>query len=251
MAKEFKLPNLGEGVDSGDVVEVHIKAGSSFAQGDTLIEVETNKAVMEVQAPADGVVAEVKVAAGDTLKPGDLIMLYEAGAADGSGSSQIASENTGQPSIGPSTGSGTAAEQGSLEPETGNLEPFKTLPPAAPMPAALAAPVDILKGSTLLPPPATPSTRRFARELGVNLVNVPGTGPGGRITQDDIQSLCEKRHDHTGSRSRNNRSSHCSTAHARFYKMGCRARRTGEGRAQGNCRSHGTQQCTGASGDAV
>ena len=77
MAKDFKLPNLGEGVDSGDVVGVSVKAGDSVTKGQTMLEIETNKAVMDVPAPENGTIAAVNVKSGDKVKPGQVVISYE------------------------------------------------------------------------------------------------------------------------------------------------------------------------------
>ena len=81
MATEFKLPNLGEGADSGEIVGVSVKVGDSVAKGGSLCEVETNKAVMDVTANFEGKVTSVNVKPGDKVKPGQAIVSYEAGAA--------------------------------------------------------------------------------------------------------------------------------------------------------------------------
>src|SRR6185369_13891810 len=78
MPTDFKLPNLGEGVDSGDVVGVSIKAGDSVTKGQSMLEVETNKAVMDVPAPANAKIVTVNVKTGDKVKPGQIIVTYEA-----------------------------------------------------------------------------------------------------------------------------------------------------------------------------
>src|SRR4029078_10442665 len=82
---DFKLPNLGEGVSAGDIVGVSIKAGDSVTKGQSMLEVETNKAVMDVPAPANAQIVTVNVKTGDKGKAGQIIVTYEAsnvGAAD-------------------------------------------------------------------------------------------------------------------------------------------------------------------------
>src|ERR1700751_722916 len=78
---DFKLPNLGEGVESGDVVGLSVKAGDSVTKGQSMLEVETNKAVMDVPAPADAKITAVHVKVGDKVKPGQVVVAYEAAAA--------------------------------------------------------------------------------------------------------------------------------------------------------------------------
>src|SRR3954468_18027370 len=81
---DFKLPNLGEGVDSGEIVGVTAKVGDTVDKGASLCEVETNKAVMDVTANFSGKITSVNVKAGDKVKPGQVIVAYEAGAAGAS-----------------------------------------------------------------------------------------------------------------------------------------------------------------------
>ena len=78
---DFKLPNLGEGVADGDVVGVSVKAGDTVSKGQSMLEVETNKAVMDVPAPANAVISAVNVKVGDKVKPGQVVVTYEAAAA--------------------------------------------------------------------------------------------------------------------------------------------------------------------------
>ena len=77
MAKEFKLPNLGEGVASGEVVGVIVKAGDAITKGQTMLEVQTDKAVADVAAPDDGSIVSVAVKVGDKVKPGQVMVTYE------------------------------------------------------------------------------------------------------------------------------------------------------------------------------
>ena len=78
MAQEFKLPELGENIEAGDVVRVAITPGESVKKGQTVVELETDKAVVEVPAEVDGVVEEVRVANGQRLKVGDVLFTYAA-----------------------------------------------------------------------------------------------------------------------------------------------------------------------------
>ena len=110
---EFKLPNLGEGIDSGECVAVHVKPGDRVEKGQTLVEVETNKAVMEVPSPVDGSIETVAVEAGQTLTPGQLLVVIgEAGGAV----SESAAENAG--------GSRTAPAENEKEPEKPSSNPL-------------------------------------------------------------------------------------------------------------------------------
>ncbi|MGK2942601.1 MAG: dihydrolipoyllysine-residue acetyltransferase [Immundisolibacter sp.] len=150
-------PDLGDG-KAADVIELAVKPGDHVAEGDALLTVETEKAATELPAPFAGTVRELKVKVGDKLKTGDLVAMIETAAAQA-----------------------PAPEQQKSAPEA---EPAKAAAGAAPA-SAVVAPAAPLSGQT---PHATPSVRRFARELGVDLAHVGGSGRKGRITQDDVQA---------------------------------------------------------------
>jgi pyruvate dehydrogenase E2 component (dihydrolipoamide acetyltransferase) len=171
MPKEFKLPNLGEGVDSGDVVNVAVKAGEQVSKGQTLVEVETNKAVMDVPAPEDGLIVTVAMKAGDKVKPGQVVVSYEA-AAKGAAPQPAPAAPLAQPASAP-------AQQAPASPAR---------PAEKPLP--IQAPTQAREG---IPAPAAPSVRKFARELGVDLHAVAGSGPGGRILESDVKEYVKRR----------------------------------------------------------
>jgi len=165
--KKVLVPDIG-GFKGVAVIEVAVKAGDKVSAEQTLISLETDKATMDVPAPFDGVVKEVKVKVGDKVSEGDLIVLMQA--------------------------SGSAAQAAA---------PAATPAPAAaptPAPAAKAAPVAAPAAVTTVSPPAvaggsahaSPSIRRFARELGVNLSQVSGSGEKGRVTKDDVQNFVKQ-----------------------------------------------------------
>ena len=161
MAVEIKLPVLGEGVDSGTVAGVLVAAGDTVEADAPLIELETDKAVIEVPASEAGVVTSLAVKAGDTVAVGQVIATIEPGAAP--------------------------AEQPAAE------QPRRQAPPPPvpepPAPAAQTPSAQTPAGEFNLPEwpiPATPNTRRFARELGVDITSVQGTGNGGRILSGDV-----------------------------------------------------------------
>lgn len=154
-------PDLGDG-KAADVIELAVKPGDRVAEGDALLTVETEKAATELPAPFAGTVRELKVKVGDKLKTGDLVALIE-----------TASNAPQAP----------AAEEPAPRAEPAKAAPAAAPPPApAPQPGAGAAPAS---GQM---PHATPSVRRFARELGVDLAHVSGSGRKGRITQEDVQA---------------------------------------------------------------
>ncbi len=164
MATEFKVPELGENVKEGDVVRVLVKAGDTIAVDQPIFELETDKATIEVPSTVAGTVVEMKIKQGDKVKPGQTILTV-----DGV-----------QESKGPVVQESRSAEV----PKVVNIETARPSQPAQPtqpstQPAAAA-------GSVV---PAAPSVRRFARELGVDIAQVPGTGPGGRIGQEDVKAF--------------------------------------------------------------
>ena len=190
MPTEFKLPDLGENIASGDVVTVFVSKGDVLAPGQAILEVETDKAVIEVPCPPGGTVVDVLVKKGDTVKVGQtLVVLDAAGAA--------ASK---KPTAPPAAAPAQAAKPPQAEPA-----PAKTaapaVTPAAVTPAA-AAPVPVVAsaaassgaaadgGTAVATPPAVepagPAVRRLARELGVDLAHVRGSGSGGRIVREDV-----------------------------------------------------------------
>jgi pyruvate dehydrogenase E2 component (dihydrolipoamide acetyltransferase) len=155
MSRSFKLPDLGEGVHEGEVLAVHVSVGQEVKEGDIILEVETDKAAVEIPSPFSATVAEIRVKPGDTVKVGDVMMTFSNGEAAG-------------------------AIEGD-KPEA--------LPPAAveTEPVVSSAEAGKRKG----PVPASPATRRLARELGVDLHRVTPTGSGGLVTADDIRAFAE------------------------------------------------------------
>ncbi len=151
-------PDLGDG-KAADVIELAVKPGDRVAEGDALLTVETEKAATELPAPFAGTVRELKVKVGDKLKTGDLVAMIETTAAQAPAAAE-------EPA--PATASAPAAPH-----------------PLAVAPAAQTGAAPPPSGQT---PHATPSVRRFARELGVDLAQVGGSGRKGRITQEDMQA---------------------------------------------------------------
>ncbi len=175
MATEFTLPDLGENITSGDVVSVLVKAGDVVEPGQSVLEVETDKAVIEVPCPPGGVVQEVLVKKGETVNVGQALLSL------GSSTSQPA-EKSAEP-----------VKQQSVE---SSQPPAVVEQPVVEQPvAAASAPASIVATNgeatdEALPSetvkPAGPAVRRLARELGVDLGSVSGSGPSGRIIREDV-----------------------------------------------------------------
>jgi pyruvate dehydrogenase E2 component (dihydrolipoamide acetyltransferase) len=160
---EIRIPDIGDFKDVA-VIEVLVKPGDTVNNEQSLITVESDKASMEIPSSAAGVVKELKVKLGDKVNAGDLIAVVTGvGAVRGEGAALV-----------PSPSPSPAGEGGG---EGRRAIPTAALPPHEP-----AAPTGAL-------PHASPSVRKFARELGVPIEEVKGTGPKGRITQEDVQSF--------------------------------------------------------------
>jgi pyruvate dehydrogenase E2 component (dihydrolipoamide acetyltransferase) len=183
MASEIKLPELGENIEKGDVVRVLVNVGDTIKPDQPLLELETDKATIEVPSTTTGKILEVKVKEGDKVKVGQTLFTVETTAEDASPKGPVGP--TGPE--GPSTESQAKAPAASAKAP----EPTKAAEPApADAPKAPTAPV---QPAVNRPPgvlaPAAPSVRRYARELGVNIGDVPGSGPNGRISTEDVTAF--------------------------------------------------------------
>ena len=190
MATDFTLPELGENVAAGDVLRILVKPGDTLAKDQPVLELETDKATIEVPSSVAGVVKDVKVKVGEKVKVGQVILSVDGG--DGAAASA------------PAPAAKASAPVAAPAPQAPAAKPAAPAP-APPAPAAPAAPnrkvVDINRGarpaapaagSDLPPAPASPSVRRMARELGVDINTVTGTGPDGRISIDDVKAHTKK-----------------------------------------------------------
>ena len=164
MATEFKLPDLGEGVEAGDVVGVLVAEGDTVEIDQGVVELETDKALVEVPSSVAGTVTKIHISAGDRVPVGSLLISVE-------------EDEKSVP-----TAPEPEAEAPAPKEETQVAE--------APAPTPSRPPAPTFNGD---PIPAAPSTRRLARELGVDLTQVAGSGPGGRISQDDIKAAVRNR----------------------------------------------------------
>ncbi len=183
---EFRLPHLGEGVETADVAEVLVAPGETIREGQPVIELETEKAVMEVPSPFSGTVSKVLVSSGETVRVGQLLLMLHGSASDAPSSGKtpvVSKRRTETPK--------TPASQPAIMPEQ---QPAAADP--APPANALATndrPTSSSRADQDRPPvPAAPSTRRLARKLGVDLHQVPGSGPGGRVTREDVQAFVRR-----------------------------------------------------------
>src|SRR5438067_7895138 len=164
MSRPFVLPDLGEGLTEAEIVKVLVREGDVIAEDAPLLEVETDKATVEIPSPMSGRVEKIHVEPHQTVKVGQVLVTFGEAA--------------------------SAATKPSGKQAADTLDPTRTLAPeprttvqdGRARQAAPAAPAPARPG----PVPATPATRRLARELGVDLQAVRATGPGGRVTDDDV-----------------------------------------------------------------
>ncbi|MEJ2356543.1 MAG: 2-oxo acid dehydrogenase subunit E2 [Deinococcales bacterium] len=178
MATEVKLPEVGEGIESGTVVGVLVKVGDEVKRDQPLIELETDKAVVEVPSSADGVVQSINVEENQEAKVGQVIVTLDAAGAP-------------RPAAEAEPAAEAAAPEAAKEPaeaEAPREAPAPKQPPRRPQrqPVASAPKRD---GGGLVP--AAPSVRRLARELGVDIRQVQGSGILGRISAGDVRAAAE------------------------------------------------------------
>ena len=154
MARSFRLPDLGEGIHEGEVLSILVSVGDEVKEGDPILEVETDKAAVEIPSPYIGTVREILIKEGDIINVGDVLMTFSNG-----------------------------EEEEAVETEKPVEKPAEPAEVREPKPAQVRA-----EG----PVPASPATRRLARELGVDLRQVTPTGPGGLVSADDVRAFAEK-----------------------------------------------------------
>jgi pyruvate dehydrogenase E2 component (dihydrolipoamide acetyltransferase) len=154
MPREFKLPDLGEGVHEGEVLAVPVEPGQDVKEGDIILEVETDKAAVEIPSPYTGTVREIRVKPGDVVHVGEVMMTFSNG--------EIAEEKPPAPEKRPAP-----REKAEAQPSAARPEPREG------------------------PVPASPATRRLARELGVDLRQVTPSGPQGLVTAEDVRAAAE------------------------------------------------------------
>ena len=197
---EFKIPELGENVAGGDVTRVMVNVGDTIARDQPVVELETDKATIEVPSSVAGVVKEVKVKKGDKVKVGSLVLTLD----DAGGNGQkAAAPATAKPAAAPAEPARrssppqpepeaeAAPQQQYAPPQPAKAEPQKVVSMSRPQKQAEAPP---RQTPAQAPPrergpaaPASPSVRRLAREVGVDINEVQGTGPAGRISLEDVK----------------------------------------------------------------
>lgn len=193
MPIEVKLPNLGEGVESGDIVDVLVNVGDTIAKDQAILDIETGKATMQVPSDFAGKIVKVHVNKGQTVKNGAVLLTLEGAAASGSAPAKPApaaqapkaeAPKAEQPKATP------AKPAPAPQPAAAKPAPAPKPAPAAPQPAAPVATLATEEETAATGDVAAgPAVRRFAREVGVDLARVTGTGPGGRISREDVLAV--------------------------------------------------------------
>lgn len=169
--KKIVVPDIGD-FENVEVVEILVAEGDSVAVEDSLISVESDKATMEIPAPEAGVVKEIKVALGDKISEGSLILMLEPSGETAPAEAPVEKAQTPAP----------VATPAATVPE----KPAPAAPKPRPSPTAVIDEVSFSRAY------ASPSVRKFARELGVNLGQVSGSGRKGRITKDDVKAFVKR-----------------------------------------------------------
>lgn len=217
MAKEFKLPDLGEGIASGDIVNVLVAEGDTLKKDQTVVEIETDKAVLEVPSSVAGKVTRVHVGQGDKVNVGDvLVTVDEAGGAAAAGGAaqepapakaeqadrKEASPAASKEAKAPSRKPPAAAKKSSAP----RREAEKPKPEQKEAPARKPAAAEMAQGGFEAAPPARPApagddeliaagpaTRRLARELGVDLRDLAAAHPDERLTEEHVKAFVRER----------------------------------------------------------
>ena len=242
MSTDVKLPELGENVTSGDLVKVLVKVGDTIQKDQAILELETDKATIEVPSPAAGTVKEIHVKEGQKIKVGQSILIVEDGAggkaaeerAPAKAEAKPAAEAEGKPEAKPAakseakpqakpdaeseekpeadsqaktTTTAKAAERVEAAREGADAAPTSEQKEAGTKPAASQGREELPPGARYAPTlsrtpdggispadvPAAPSVRQLAREIGVDITRVRGSGPGGRITSEDVKTAARER----------------------------------------------------------
>jgi pyruvate dehydrogenase E2 component (dihydrolipoamide acetyltransferase) len=201
MKKEIKIPDIAENVETGLIAGILVSEGDKVSADQPVVEIETDKATTDIPSPFDGVVGEIKVKEGDEVKVNQVIMIIETegegeGEGEQEGSEQEKDNDREKDENKKETNSGTEGENEKADEEEkeeddedettdekdeGNDDDKKE-----------TAKKDDSETKDLSDVPASPSVRRLAREMDVDLTKVEGSGPGNRITVDDVKSFAEK-----------------------------------------------------------
>jgi 2-oxoglutarate dehydrogenase complex dihydrolipoamide succinyltransferase (E2) component len=170
MPFEFRLPDIGEGIHEGEIVKWLVKEGDIVREDQPMVEVMTDKATVEIPAPRAGKILKLNAKEGETVKVGSVLVIIE---------------ELGEAKPEPKREVVEAPPQREPEPVAAAVSTTATTVAAPPPPSPTAAPAQRVL--------ATPATRKLARELGVDIAQIRGTGPGGRVTDEDVRRFAAAR----------------------------------------------------------
>jgi len=197
MKQEVKVPEIAENVESGTIGSVLVAAGDMVEEDQTLVEIETDKASADIPSPYAGKVVEVNVGEGDTVKIGQTIIIIDS-AAEGGEKGEEEEEKPDEKQEAPKKEESKEEKQEDkaeekAPPADEKKETKEPAQPSAPEKTDSAEPGMLNeKPGDASKVPAPPSVRRFAREIGANITNVEGSGPGGRVTVEDVKAYAKK-----------------------------------------------------------
>ena len=185
------LPDLGEDIEEADVLQVYVQVGDAVALEQPIVEIETEKATIDLPSPVAGLVTAIHVRAGDTIRPGDPVLSVNSSVAVAAPPEASPPPIQAEPAQPPPAPAPTPPEAVTPEPATPIAPPPPTAPapptPSAPAPPVVAASPLVEGDPEARPVFASPSVRRFAREIGVDIRALRGSGPGGRIDVEDVK----------------------------------------------------------------
>ncbi|MGP0630817.1 2-oxo acid dehydrogenase subunit E2 [Nitrospina sp. 32_T5] len=211
MSEDIKLPALGEGIESGDVAKIHVKEGSEVKKDSVLLELETEKALLELPSPVAGRITAVKISEGDTIKVGQSLFDVDTDGSDGDSKPKQEEDRKENKEIGdkpepeptekkekePEKKKEVSREEGTAQkktpPQTENDSAAKKRTEKKKEERKSAEDAPKKREAESIPAPAGPGARRLARELGVDLRQVTGSARGGRITLEDVKAHTKKK----------------------------------------------------------
>ncbi len=179
MAREFRLPDLGEGIAEGQIVRIMCAEGDTIAEDQAIMEVETDKAAVEIPSPFGGKAAKIHVSEGQTVAVGEVLMTFDDDGAAGGAPAEAKAQTP--PKAAPTEAAQPAAAP-SAPPQPAPAKPEAPVPPTQPGPTAQRTRAA-----------AAPAIRKFARENGIDIDSLTGTGPGGRVVKSDVEAAISGR----------------------------------------------------------
>ena len=197
MVKEFKLPDVGEGLTEADIVAWHVKPGDLVEDGQIIVEIETAKAVVELPCPWDGTVARLLAEEGQTVEVGVPIIAVEVGTSDSAERAEVAAPASAESASDDEAGAHSVLVGYGVKASSTTRRARRTAagrPETAEVPTAPEEPVEPPEvpaepaaRSRSKPTLAKPPVRKLAKDLGISLAALAGSGPDGSITRDDVQ----------------------------------------------------------------